>query len=222
MICEVKSNVPKSRSRVAFQAVTRNLLENQNALNKADTYNHDHGDNMVQIFKVITEVMETKQGADPADQLAYASELLRQWSKSGSASIYADGLSHASQQFKGQNVTKDNILVFLQSLLWSQPSQIPQQPQSSGDLLGSFISSFTWVQQGSGQDSLDLNNVLTAGMAFLNNKQQGKGDLESLVNAFVSTTQAGQTPHRAQSATLVANTMLQMLGSLYNKSGSRS
>jgi hypothetical protein len=33
---------------------------------------------MVQIFKMITEAMETKQGADPADQLAYASELLRQ------------------------------------------------------------------------------------------------------------------------------------------------
>jgi hypothetical protein len=188
-----------------FQAVTRNLLENQNALNKADTYNHDHGDNMLQIFKVITEAMETKQGADPADQLAYASELLRQRSKSGSASIYADGLSQASQQFKGQNVTQDNILVLLQSLLGAQQPQIPQQPGSSGDLLGSFISSFTGVQQGSGQDSLDLNDVLTAGMAFLSNKQQGKGDLESLVNAFVSTTQAGQTPHRAQSATLVAN-----------------
>lgn len=110
----------------------------------------------------------------------------------------------------------------LQSLLGAQQPQIPQQPRSSGDLLGSFISSFTWVQQGSGQDSLDLNDVLTAGMAFLSNKQQGKGDLESLVNAFVSTTQAGQTPHRAQSATLVANTTLQMLGSLSNKSGSRS
>jgi hypothetical protein len=60
-----------------FQAVTRNLLENQNVLNQADTYNHDHGDNMVQFFKMITEAMETKQGADPADQLAYASELLR-------------------------------------------------------------------------------------------------------------------------------------------------
>jgi hypothetical protein len=110
-------------------------------LNQADTYNHDHGDHMVEIFRVITEAMETKRNATPEDQLAYASELLRQGSKSGSASIYAGGLSQASKQFKGQNITQDNILMLLQSLLGSQPSQTTQQPQSSGDMIGSLISS---------------------------------------------------------------------------------
>jgi hypothetical protein len=89
-------------------------------------------------------------------------------------------------------------------------------------VLDTLISSFTGGQQDTGQNPIDINDILTAGMAFLNNKQQGKDNLESLVNALVTTTQAGQTPHRAQSATLVANTMLQMLGSLSNKSGSRS
>ncbi|MCJ7532681.1 MAG: dihydroxyacetone kinase subunit L [Anaerolineales bacterium] len=205
-----------------FQAVTRNLLENQNVLNQADTYNHDHGDNMVQIFKMITEAMETKQGADPADQLAYASELLRQRSRSGSAKMYADGLSQASQQFQGKNVTPDNVLTLIQTLLGTQQAQSPQQPLPSGNVLDTLISSFTGGQQDTGQNPININDILTAGMAFLNNKQQGKDNLESLVNALVTTTQAGQTPHRAQSATLVANTMLQMLGSLNNKSGSRS
>lgn len=196
-----------------FQVVTSNLLENQNVLNQADTYNHDHGDNMVQIFKVITEAMETKQGADPADQLAYASELLRQRSHSGSAKMYADGLSQASQQFQGKNVTRDNAMTLIQTLLGTPQTQIPPQTQPSGNVLDTLISSFTGGQQGTGQNPIDINDILTAGMAFLDNKQQGKDNLESLVNALVTTTQAGQTPHRAQSGALVASTIFQLLGS---------
>ena len=61
----------------AFQAVSQALNQNQSALNQADTYNHDHGDNMVEIFRVITQAMDEKKGASPAGQLTYASELLR-------------------------------------------------------------------------------------------------------------------------------------------------
>jgi len=36
---------------------------------------------MVEIFRVITEAMETKQSIDPAGQLEYASQLLRKKSQ---------------------------------------------------------------------------------------------------------------------------------------------
>jgi hypothetical protein len=58
---------------------------------------------------------------------------------------------------------------------------------------------------------LDLGDLLNAGMAFMNSQQQGDSSLESIIKAFVSATQAGQKPYRAQSGELVANTMIQLL-----------
>jgi len=65
-----------------FKSVTGTLNAQKQDLNNADTINHDHGDNMVQVFNVISQAMQTKRNADPADQLEYASQLLRQ-QKSG-------------------------------------------------------------------------------------------------------------------------------------------
>ena len=62
---------------------------------------------MVEIFEVITQAMKDKKGANPADQLAYASDILRR-KQSGSAQVYANGLAQASQQFQGKSVTTDN------------------------------------------------------------------------------------------------------------------
>ena len=84
-----------------FKAVSGTLAQNQQNLNQADTYNHDHGDNMLDVFNVITQAMQTKKTAAPADQLEYASQLLRQ-KKSGSAQLYSQGLSQASKEFQGR------------------------------------------------------------------------------------------------------------------------
>ena len=197
-----------------FQAVTDNMAENRDKLNQADSYNHNHGDNMVEIFRVITEAMEAKQDADPADQLAYASELLREKSQSGSAQMYAQGLSQASQEFSGQNITTDDAMTLINLLLGAQQSAPAQQPEPSGNLLGSLLSSFTGSQSSQDQDGLDLNDLLTAGMSFMNSKQQGKDNVESLMTALVSATQSGQSPHRAESGAMVAKTLLQVIGSL--------
>ena len=89
-----------------FGTVAKTLTQNQTQLNTADTYNHDHGDHMVQIFEVITLAMKEKQNASPADQLAYASQLLRAKSQSGSAQLYAEGLSDAASQFQGAKSIK--------------------------------------------------------------------------------------------------------------------
>ncbi|MDD2695007.1 MAG: hypothetical protein PHS96_02070 [Anaerolineales bacterium] len=195
-----------------FGAVTKTMTKNKKSLNKADTYNHNHGDNMVEIFRVITEAMETKSDADPADQLAYASQLLRQRSQSGSAQMYAQGLSQASQRFQGQQVTQDNALSLIQSLLGGTPAEATQAQAQPGDLLGSLLSGLTGETGAGEQPGLDMNDLLSAGMAFMNARQRGGSNLESLVQALVSTSQAGRSPHRAQSGALVANTIIQMLG----------
>ena len=196
-----------------FQAVTNSMVENREPLNQADQYNHNHGDNMIEIFRVITEAMETKQDADPADQLAYASELLREKSQSGSAQIYAEGLSQASQEFTGQSINADNAMTLISLLLGGQQAAPAQPSQPSGNLLGSLLSSFTGSQSTESQNGLDLSDLLNAGMSFMSSKQQGKDNVESIMGALVSATQSGQSPHRAESGALVAKTLLQVIGS---------
>ena len=99
-----------------FQTIAGTLASNKESLNNADTRNHDHGDNMVNTFQIITRAMQEKKDANQAEQMAYAADILR-GQRSGSAQLYAGGLSQASQQFQGQEVTADNALALLQTLL---------------------------------------------------------------------------------------------------------
>jgi hypothetical protein len=229
-----KQNVDLS---TVFQAVSGNLAEQQASLNQADNYNHDHGDNMVEIFGVINEAMAAKQGKKPAEQLAYASQMLGQRSQSGSAKIYASGLAQASQQIKGKAISPDNVATLLQSLLGGQGSgaqasnatsnllgsllggatggqgsAAAQTPSDALSGLGSLLGGAAGDQSASSQQGLDLGDLLNAGMAFINSRQQGDSTTQSVIKAFVAGTQAGQQPHRAQSGEVVANTIIQMLG----------
>lgn len=195
-----------------FQTVTENLAGKKDTLNEADTYNANHGDNMVEIFEVITQAMKEKQDADPADQLAYASQLLR-GKQSGSAQVYSRGLAQASEQFQGKSITPANAINLIQTLLGGGEAPAPEaQPTSSGDLLGSLLGGLTG-DAGSG-GGLDAGDLLSAGMAFMQSQQAGDSPLESIVDALVSSSQMGQSSHRSQSGSIVANTLLQVLGSL--------
>jgi hypothetical protein len=171
---------------------------------------------MVEIFGVINEAIGSKRDKKPAEQLAYASELVSQRSQSGSAKIYADGLSQASRQAKGKAATPDNISALLGSLLGGQaPCQ--SSSNSTMDLLGSLLGGVAGSQPTSSQSGLDMGDLLNAGMAFMSSQQQGEGGIQSIIKAFVAASQAGQSKHRAQSGELVTNTIIQMLG----KSSSR-
>jgi hypothetical protein len=225
-----------------FQSVTGTLVKNKETLNQADTSNHDHGDNMVKTFEMITQAMREKSGADPADQLAYASELLRQ-QKSGSAQLYAKGLSQASQQFQGQQVTPNNAMTLIQTLLGGGQAPAQQQQQSGGlgDVLGSLLGGSSQQsqpqqqqtgglgnllgsilgggnQQAPAQQSsqgLDLGDLLNAGMSFMNTKARGGSNLEAIVNAVVSNSAMGG--YRSQSGSLVANALMTAVQSMVSK-----
>ncbi len=221
-----------------FQTVTGTLTKNRENLNEADTSNHDHGDNMVDTFEVITQAMKEKQGADPADQLAYAAEILRQ-RKSGSAQLYAKGLSQASQEFQGQQVTSGNAMTLIQTLLGGGQAS-GQQQQSGGvdDILGSLLGGTNQQEQQSGgvgnilgsllggtnqqapaqqsSQGIDIGTLLNAGMTFMNTKSRGGSNIEAIVNAIVSSSAMGGS-YRSQSGSLVANALMQAVQSMANK-----
>jgi hypothetical protein len=213
-----------------FQSVTGTLANSKQELNDADDNNHDHGDNMVDTFEVITQAMREKKGADPADQLEYAAQMLRQ-RNSGSSQLYAKGLEQASQQFQGQQVTPANAMTLIQSLLGGGQAPQPQtqqqdsglggvlgsllggqqvsQPQQQGDGVGGLLGS---LMGGSGgqqaNDGFGMDDLLQAGMSFMSTKSRGGSNLEAIVNAVVSSSAMGGG-YRQQSSNLVTTALLQ-------------
>jgi hypothetical protein len=215
-----------------FNQVTKTVKDNKTTLNEADSYNHDHGDHMVEIFEVITKAVKEKKGADPADQLEYAASLLRKQAKSGSGKLYAEGLNEAAKTMVGKDLNAGSIMSMMQSILGA--GQAPaSQPAGSGDVLGSLLGSLTGGGNtasqddgmdlgdllgsltGSGasdaQDGLDIGDLLGAGMSFLSAKQGGKSNLEALTGALVSGSQMASSPYREQSSQLVTSTLLKSL-----------
>jgi hypothetical protein len=189
----------------------KTLAANRATLNYADAENQNHGDNMVQAFKMISQAMASQRGATPSGQLQYASEYLSQHANSGSAQVYAQGLAQAAQQFQGQQaVTPDNALLLIQSLLGGG-----QQPSSQGsaDLLGSLLGG-QQVQQVQQSQGIDLNALLSAGLTFMSAKQQGQDNVQAALTALMSAGPMAQRPHREQSGQLVANALLQAIAGM--------
>jgi len=98
-------------------------------------------------------------------------------------------------------------------------AQPQSAPQGGGDLLGALLGGGQPAQQGGGQgqDGLDLGDVLNAGMAFMNAKQQGQGNLQAGLAALMAAGPLGQKPHRQQSGQVVANALLQAIGGMSNR-----
>jgi len=234
---ETVTSTPQEQTRgmdlsSLFNVAAQALSANQASLNQADVENQNHGDNMVQVFNMISQVMANQPGVSPSQQLNSASQYLAQNGTSGSAQVYSQGLAQAAQQFQGQSaVTPDNAMMLVQSLLGggqAAPSQGADllgsllggggQSQSStqaGDLLGSLLGGQSAPQGGVQQDSgIDLGDILNAGMSFMNAKQQGQDNLQAALTALMSAGPMAQKPHRQQSGQVVANALLQVIGNM--------
>ncbi len=196
-----------------FQTVASTLAQNQQSLNQADTFNHNHGDNMVQMFEMISKAMLEKKNADPANQLAHAAQVLSQ-GKSGSAQVYARGLTQAAQEFKGQKqINPEDVLKLITSLMGGGQASTGRPSAGIAEVLSTLLSSSgPQSQQDSGEIGID--DLLTAGLTFVNAKQQGSSNMDALVQAMVSDSPMSESQHRSQSGALVANTLLQAITAL--------
>jgi len=191
-----------------FKAAAKTLKKNQESLNQADDFNHNHGDNMVETFKVITKAVESKKDAPPADQLSYASQVLRQKANSGSAAAYSDGLERAAQQFRGKQVTPDSAVDLISALMGG--SGQTQSSSPAGGLIGSLLGSSSASSQ-PGSQSSDLLGSLIGGLTGGGPSQPSQqasggidtGDLINLTGRYAflaSDRQARQLRRRAVAA----------------------
>ena len=196
-----------------FNVAAQALASNQSSLNQADTENQNHGDNMVQAFSMIAQSMANQRGLAPSTQLRHASQYLAQNAQSGSGQVYAQGLAQAAQQFRGQKaVTPDNAMLLIQSLLGGGQQAAPQP---GADLLGTLMGGQQAGSSGGGlSDGIDVGDLLNAGMAFMNARQQGQDNLQAALSALMSAGPMAQKPHRQQSGQVVANALLQAIAGM--------
>lgn len=196
-----------------FNTAVQALTANRGTLNQADAYNQNHGDNMVQIFDMITQALSSQKGAPPSQQLAHASQYLAVHGTSGSAKAYSEGLARAARQFEGQkSITPDNAMMLVQSLLGGGMPAGQGSGQSGGAL-----DAIMDLTKGERLDANDVGALLNAGMAFLGAKQQGQDNMQAAISALISGGPMGQSPHRAQSGELVANALMQAISMLGRK-----
>ncbi len=185
-----------------FKAVTQTLAENKDSLNQADTYNHDHGDHMVEIFTVAQRAVSKKKAEPPANQLAYASKQIKSKAKSGSAGVYAEGFQNASEQFLGKSLTTDTVGTLINALMGSSKPAQQTAGASSPDLLSSLLSGLTGAQQSQPTQTQGSGDLLGSLLSGLSGSQQPshtsyEGDdlLGSLLSGFSGNQQvSSQTP----------------------------
>jgi hypothetical protein len=190
-----------------FQVVTTSLMQNQAQLNQADTIDQNHGDDMVEIFKLITQAVGEKKSATPAQQLARASSLVGARG-SGTARHYAAGLAQASKQVTGKTLTQGMVMQLLQTLVGGGRSTSTAS-SGGGDLMTALMGGLSGGTDG----QIDGGDVLQAGLTFLSSSQ-GQQVLSNLMGSM--TADEGQAPktYRAQSGSVVTQAVLQMLSGM--------
>jgi hypothetical protein len=226
-----------------FQAAAGALQQNKSALNQADTYNHDHGTNMVSTFNTIVQALQQKQNAKPATQLKYVSQQLDQTATSGSGKTYAQGFAQAAAHFKGTEITLESILPLIQMILGG--GKASTSAGGSTDIIGSILggllggqSTSSASQSGQGLDLGGLLGGLLGGQNTSSSSQSGQGGglgdllggllggqsgsssntggdlLGSLIGGLVGNSQMADTASHEQSGQIVTESILQALSKL--------
>lgn len=189
-----------------FSTVSQSLAEKKATLNEADSYNHNHGDHMVKIFNLIRSAVVQKSDQPVEEQLSYASKVVQQKADSGSAALYAQGLSKAAERFSGKDLNENTVSILLQSLL-SAEKPIQETPSQGNDMLGSLLSGLagqpTESAQSQGSQQSQGGNILgslLSGLTGQSNETAGESDqslgLDDLLQAgmtFFQSKQDGDT-----------------------------
>ena len=224
-----------------FGAALETMMAQRQEINALDGYNGNHGDNMVENLRLITESLQEKSSQTPAEALGYASQRLQSQGYGGTSQYYARGLGQAAEQLQGRSSLDGNdVMSLVQMLLGAIPSEgHDPQPQAGGSVLDQVLGMaseqrpqarpFGQAQdrpfdqaQARPQDSdLDLDDVLNvllpAGLAFLQAKQSGADTASAAKQALMSALMGGQMnplqagTPRTAAGGLMAQSILQAL-----------
>jgi phosphoenolpyruvate---glycerone phosphotransferase subunit DhaL len=146
--------------------VTENLERQRGYLNDLDRVggNGNHGDNVVDNFRLITESLRRDHALEAQQQLQHAADTLQQSGRGATARLYAEGLRRAAQQ-----VPPGSGQIDLQTLM----------PLLQGLLSG--VSGSTQAQPGQGTL---LDSLLPGIQGYLNARQSGQSNSQAIMSAL--------------------------------------
>jgi hypothetical protein len=197
-----------------FGSALELLSNNKKDLNKLDGHNGNHGDNMVQIFDVITNALSDKKDEPVERSLGHAAKQVRKIN-SGSAQAYAGNLEEAANQVKGNKLDVAQVATLLTTLLGAGQA-VKAEPEPKADPLGALLGGLLGGgEKESSQEAPDWGSLLLqGGMAFMQAKQSGDDTVGAGMKALLSASSLGQSEHRQQSATLITEGLLSVLPEL--------
>src|SRR4051812_22039401 len=87
----------------SFGAALGALRDNRTQVNQLDGFNGNHGDNMVHNVGVIQKALTSNAAQPPSMALEAAAKSLQTQGHGGTSQYYAQGLSQAASQLRGQS-----------------------------------------------------------------------------------------------------------------------
>jgi hypothetical protein len=202
-----------------FQAVGEALGRQRLALNQADKLNGNHGDHMVEIFRVATQAAQEKQEAELAEVMAYSASRLQALSGNGSAQMYANGLQQMAEQLRRYDISLDDLVGYVRKTLrddkGSRQATEPELPHS-GEVLKALVAGLAnWgqVEQGKqpAENPVDMGVLFEFGMAYMQAKLHGGKRAEVLAEAAASVSPLSKLPQRYQSGKIAIQAFLEAM-----------
>ena len=80
-------------------------------------------------------------------------------------------------------------------------------------MLGALLGGLTGQQSSQSDGKLDINDLITAGMSFMQSKQRGASTMQALVGAILAASPLGQSQARSMSGNIIASTLLKKMQS---------
>ena len=130
-----------------------------------------------------------------------------------------DKIPSAAKNFSGTDLKQDTVGLLIKSLLNAEKPEPKPQPKGVGGLLGSLLSGFTGQSSAKNQEQeqgLGMDDLIKAGLAFYQSKQEGDSNTEAMVDALMAASPLGQSNHRKQSGSIVASSIMEFAKSFMN------
>ena len=174
---------------------------------------------MVSIFTTATRAACETDDQKLAPSMAYVGQQLAQLQDNESAQVYARGLACISDQFNERQVTLDELVNYITTVLGKELDQaeVPGSgrisKKRSGEVLKALVSGIVaWNRAESGESAtgvaLNMGALFDFGIVYMQAKQRQDSRIGVIADAATSVSPLGQVPHRLESGKLVIETFL--------------
>ena len=100
------------------------VRNNRQQINALDSYNGNHGDNMVHNLDVITQALRSEASQPPAVALETAARQLQTQGRGTTSQYYATGLTKAASQLRGKSaLSNTDVTKLTHTMLGSVPAR---------------------------------------------------------------------------------------------------